>query len=584
MFKAARVLVLSASALALCACASAPGASAGLRPSQSASASASAAGDRIGTPYGYYLAGQAALDAGDSRMAADYFAKASDANPDAGFIKERVFTSALLAGDVTRAAATAPGPGEGSSASRLLGVLAQAVEALAKGRGAEAYAKLSQPEPDAPYSSAAVLLKPWAAAAAGRWADALAMPETGSRLVKMIASLDQALLFERAGRYPEAETAFKAMMSERMGQSLVLPAYAVFLERRGRRKEAVGVYDQLLAGDPGDPAVTEARARALRKGKPPAQLSITEGAAQALMAPAAAALSDRQNEIALVYLRLILRLESNRDDAWLMAGDLMGATGDQGAAREAYLRVGTKSRRYVDARARLAWSYQDEDPDAALKLAQDTVAAEPDSYLAQVTLSDLLRADKKFAQSAQVIDPLIARLGDKADWRLYYMRGVALERSGEWPKAEADFSKALVLRPNQPEVLNYLGYSWVNRGERVNEGMALIQKAVDLRPDEGAYVDSLGWAHYRLGQYPKAVELLEKAVGLEAGDPEINDHLGDAYWRVGRRDEARFQWAAVLTLDPDPDVKERVQRKLDSALGPDAVAASSVAAQSLTPK
>jgi len=575
MFKAARVLVLSASALALCACASATGASAGLRPSQSPSAD----GDATGTPYGYYLAGQAALDAGDSRTAADYFAKASDAKPDVGFIKERVFTSALLAGDVARAAATAPGPGEGSPASRLLGALAQSVEALAKGRGAEAYAKLSNPEPDAPYSSAAVLLKPWAAAAAGRWADALSMPETGDRVVKVIAGLDQALLFERAGRHAEAETAFKAMMAEPVGQSLILPAYAVFLERRGRRKEAVGVYDQLLASDPGDPSVTAARARALHKGKPPAQLSITEGAAQALMAPAAAALSDKQSEIALVYLRLILRLDPNRDDAWLMAGDLMGATGDQGAAREAYLRVGGKSRRFVDARARLAWSYQDADPAAALKLAQETAAAEPDSYLAQVTLSDLLRADKKFVESAKVIDPLIAHLGDKADWRLYYMRGVAFERSGEWPKAEADFNKALALRPNQPEVLNYLGYSWVNRGERIKDGMALIEKAVDLRPDEGAYVDSLGWAHYRLGQYPKAVELLERAAGLEAGDPEINDHLGDAYWRVGRRDEARFQWAAVLTLDPDPDVKARVQLKLDSPLGPDAAAASSVAAK-----
>lgn len=577
MLNAARILLLSASALTLCACVSAPGASAGLRPSQSASTGSDDAG--AGSPYGYYLAGQAALDAGDSRTAADYFAKASVARPDAGFIKERVFTAALLAGDVTRAAATAPGPGEGSPASRLLGALAQSVEALASGHGADAYAKLSSPEPGAPYSSAAVLLKPWAAAAAGRWSDAVTMPETGDRMVKVLASLDQALLFERAGRYPEAETAFKAMMSGQVGQSLILPAYAVFLERRGRRKEAVAIYDQLLASDPGDPSVVAARERALHKGKPPTQLSITEGAAQALMAPAAAALSDKQNEIALVYLRLILRLDPNRDDAWLMAGDLMGATGDQGAAREAYLRVGAKSGRYVDARARLAWSYQDGDPDTALKIAQEAAAAEPDSDLAQVTLSDLLRADKKFAESAKVIDPLIAKLGDKADWRLYYMRGVAFERSGEWPKAEADFTKALALRPNQPEVLNYLGYSWVNRGEKIKDGMAMIQKAVDLHPDEGAYVDSLGWANYRLGQYPKAVELLEKAVGLDASDPEINDHLGDAYWRVGRRDEARFQWAAVLTLDPDPDVKARVQQKLDSPLGPDAVAASSVAAK-----
>ncbi len=247
MLKAARILLLSASALTLGACASAPGAGAGLRPALSASAD----GHQTGSPYGYYLAGQAALDDGDSRAAVDYFAKASGAAPDAGFIKERVFTSALLSGDLTTAAATAPGPGEGTPSSRVLGVLAQAVEALATGHGAQAYAKLANPEAGAPYSSAVVLLKPWAAAAAGRWADAVTMPETGDRLVKVIASLDQALLFERSGRYPEAETAFKAMMAEQVGQSLILPAYAVFLERRGRRKEAVTVYDQMLASRSG---------------------------------------------------------------------------------------------------------------------------------------------------------------------------------------------------------------------------------------------------------------------------------------------------------------------------------------------
>ncbi len=175
---------------------------------------------------------------------------------------------------------------------------------------------------------------------------------------------------------------------------------------------------------------------------------------------------------------------------------------------------------------------------------------------------------------------MIAAGGAKADWRLYYMRAIARERSGRWQDAEVDLSKALALKPDQPEVLNYLGYSWVNRGVKVKDGMAMIQRAVDAQPEEGAYVDSLGWAYYRLGQYGTAVDTLERAVSLMAGDPEINDHLGDAYWKAGRRTEAQFQWRAVLTLKPDEDIRVRAEAKLASPLGPDVVtAAPAVAAQ-----
>jgi Flp pilus assembly protein TadD len=153
------------------------------------------------------------------------------------------------------------------------------------------------------------------------------------------------------------------------------------------------------------------------------------------------------------------------------------------------------------------------------------------------------------------------------------MRGVALERSGQWPDAERDLKKALEMQPNSPEVLNYLGYSWVNRGTHIQEGLKLIEKALTLQPDEGAYVDSLGWAYYRLGDYKKAVGLLERAATLDAGDAEINDHLGDAYWRAGRHDEARFQWRAVLTMKPPAGIKASAQMKLDSPDGVDAVAA-----------
>jgi Flp pilus assembly protein TadD len=156
------------------------------------------------------------------------------------------------------------------------------------------------------------------------------------------------------------------------------------------------------------------------------------------------------------------------------------------------------------------------------------------------------------------------------DWRLLFIRALSYDKMGRWDAAEADLQAALKLQPDEPELLNYLGYSWIDRGERLKEAMGMVERAVAQNPRSGAIVDSLGWAHYRLGDYKKAVEKLEQAVELEAGDPEINDHLGDAYWKAGRRDEAVFQWRRVLTLNPDAKMKAKVETKLASGSGPDA--------------
>ena len=564
MPKSFRLALIPLALLGLSACATSA-------PTSGAVTTAALSGGGQPSIYGLYLAGQTALDGGDSQAAADFFAQAREASPQADFLKERVFTAALMAGDIPRAAALAPGPDEGSPSSQAAGVLTVAVEQLAFDQGRAAYETLAAPRPGVPVAPPSTLLKPWAAAAAGKWTEALTLPDSPDRVTGLVAAFDQALLFERARRYTEAETAYKALLNDRIGQALTGPAFAVFLERRGRRKEAIAMYDQLLAGDPDDVSLLAGKLRAAKNGTPPSQMTIREGAAQALMVPTAVILSDKQFEEGLVYLRLILRLDPKRDDAWMQAGDVMGQAGDSRSARAAFGQVNAKSPRYADARSRLAWSYQADDKEAALKVARDTVAALPDSDTALITLADLLRADNRYEESAKVLDGVIGNGRHPTDWRLYYERGVALERSGRWAEAKADLDKALVLRPDEPEVLNYLGYSWVNRREKIKEGMELIQRAVDAQPDEGAYVDSLGWAYYQLGDYPNAVSTLEHAVALEAGDAEINDHLGDAYWRAGRRDEARFQWRAVMTFEPDPDVKARAEAKFASPLGVDAM-------------
>ena len=149
---------------------------------------------------------------------------------------------------------------------------------------------------------------------------------------------------------------------------------------------------------------------------------------------------------------------------------------------------------------------------------------------------------------------------------IYYFRGICYERSKQWPKAEVDMKKALELSPDQPLVLNYLGYSWVDQGVNLDEGMRMIRRAVEQRADDGYIVDSLGWAYYRMGDFENAVKYLEQAVELKPEDPTINDHLGDAYWRIGRRLEARFQWAHARDLKPEPEDLEKIQEKLKSGL------------------
>ncbi|MEQ9326199.1 MAG: tetratricopeptide repeat protein, partial [Rhodospirillales bacterium] len=185
-----------------------------------------------------------------------------------------------------------------------------------------------------------------------------------------------------------------------------------------------------------------------------------------------------------------------------------------------------------------------------------------------IALGNVMRGAERFSEAAEVLDRAVERLGEpRTDhWRVYYSRGIAFERSKQWDRAEKDFLKALDLEPEQPYVLNYLGYSWVDQGIHLERATEMIQQAVKLRPNDGAIVDSLGWALYRVGDFDGAVKQLERAVELMPHDPTINDHLGDAYWQVGRRHEARFQWQRALSLEPESDLVEIIEGKLKEGL------------------
>jgi len=564
------LLFAAASALTLAACAT--------QPVPPAAATAAAVPQDDTTTYGLYLAGHAARDAGALDVAADYLGRASLSEGGPPYLRRKAFTAALLAGDVTRAAALAPdAPADGdeddsAAALRRLGVLVQGVEAMAQGRYKDAVALLDGPGVGYPHRAAALLLAPWAEAGAGAYANAVnAVPVGNDPLAQFVARLNQAQLFERAGRNGEAEAVYKQLLTNGDTAGIVSVAYGVFLERRGRLNDAQALYRAALARNIGDPALGGALARASRHGQAPSLPTIRQSAAEALILPAARAMSEKQNEVALGYLRLALRLNPNHDEAWVLVGDLLAVAGDAAGARAAYSHPKLGSPRYQSARDKLAWSYQNGGQgDEALRLARETALAMPGSRQAKTTLAELLRENNDYEESATVLTQMIEQPGAQPDWRLYYLRASAYDGAGDWTKEEADLQTALKLRPDSPTLLNYLGYAWIDRGEHLQDALAMIQRAAVVEPQSGEVMDSLGWAYYRLGDYPSAVAKLEEAASLEAADADVNNHLGDAYWRVGRKIEAQFQWRRVLSLEPRDTLRAQVQAKLASPLGPDA--------------
>ncbi len=553
---ASRVCVLLATAALMTACATSGPTQKLLAPEDIAT-----------TPYGLFLAGQGALNDGYGGRASAYFDQARARGDDSdGLITERAFTAALLAGDIQRAASFAPN-GEGASEAGVrMGRLVLAVEALAQDKGKVAQPLLALDSVGFPHKSTAALLGPWAAAMARNVEGSLVRPQIrGDKIVDYFGMLSQAHLYERAKRFDEAETDFKVLTGGDSPSDIMVLAYGGFLERRGRKPDAQALYAKALANQPRNSGLIAAQARAsANRSTAPAAPSLKQGAALGVVASAANMVAAKQDELALVYLRLALRLDPDLNSAWLMVGDVLQASGDPAAARLAYGKPKPGSAEFAAGRAKLAWSYQaDKDTETAIKLAREAAAGGDED--AKITLADLLRANEKYLESADILTTLI---GPNPDWRLLFSRGTSYDRAGRWADGERDLKAALALSPDDPELLNYLGYSWIDRGENLAAALAMVQKAVGTNPNSGAMVDSLGWAYYRLGDFKKAVETLENAVELQAGDPDINNHLGDAYWRVGRRDEAGFQWHRVLSLEPEAKMKAEVEQKIASGLGP----------------
>jgi tetratricopeptide (TPR) repeat protein len=521
---------------------------------------------------GAYLAAKQADVSGDAAAAADRYKEALAADPDNAALLEAAVLNLLAAGQVDEAA---------EMAKRLVAVepdhrvsnLALVGADFAAGRFDAARARLSE-HADGFHPLTAGLLDAWAAYGAGDAAAAEARLKGLDQppLFQLFAQYHLGLLRMAQGDAAGAATAFEAASAQTTGPSTRLSlAYGAALEALGRTDEARDLYRRTTAAARrGDPAMDAAMAR-LDRGEPsqPLVRTAADGAAESLFAVASALSGEGGRRFAQAHARLATHLRPDFAAAWMLVAELLEQESLPQGALEAYGQVAPEAPLWARAQIGRAGALVDLGrPDAAIEALRAVIARFPEAGDAQLALADLLRSEERFAEAADVYTTAlgIEQAAGRADWTLYYQRGVAYERAGRWKDAEADFLEALRLEPDQPLVLNYLGYSWVEMGRNLDQAKAMIEKAVELRPEDGYITDSLGWVLYRLGDHAGAVEWLEKAVALEPVDPVINDHLGDALWMVGRKLEAQFQWRRARSFDPEPDALARIKRKLDFGL------------------
>jgi tetratricopeptide (TPR) repeat protein len=525
------------------------------------------------SPAGNYLAALIAGAERDTLAAATFFRETLRYDPRNPELIERAFVASLANGNMPDAFSLADRLLQ-RDANNGLAHLALGIRALKQHQYAGARNSLSKGGAGRQRDITATLLTAWSYAGGGDYKRAIAqVDKLKDEGFGTFRDFHAALIADLAGNVAEATKRFQAAYNGEKSTLRLVDAYARFQDRHGHHDEAIRAYeafDQIL---PRHPIVTAALAD-LRAGKPlePLIRTADQGAAEVLYGLGAVGGRQGDELAAIVYLRLSLYLSTKNGLATITLADIFERLKQYEQASEVYDSVAEDSPLRVNADIQTALLLETlGKTEEAQKRLQDIVNDKPKNEEALTALGNLQRSRKQFAEAAATYTKALelSTKPEKSLWSLYYYRGIAYERQKAWPKAEADFKKALELFPDQPLVLNYLGYSWVDQGINLDEAFKMLRRAVELRPTDGYVVDSLGWGHYKLGQYDQAVKELERAIELKSSDPVINDHLGDAYWRIGRKLEAHFQWNHARDLKPEPEDLDRILKKIDNGLPDD---------------
>ncbi|WP_291638304.1 tetratricopeptide repeat protein [Bosea sp. (in: a-proteobacteria)] len=526
---------------------------------------------------GNYLAAVVAGAGRDLAAASAYLREAIKDDPQNSDLLERGFVAFLAdgaMGDTFRAAEklVQRDPSNG------LAQLALGVRALKQKSYATARNQLQRGGRGRSADITATLLAAWAYSGSGDTKRALDTLERlrGESTFDRFRDFHAGLILDIAGRKSESTRRLKAAYEAERTNLRLVDIWARHQARAGDREAALATLNEFEQRvRPNHPVVRDALAKVGAKEPLPRIVASTQqGAAEVLYGLASAGILQGDEATALLYLRLAVYLDPSHDLAVLTLGDILERAKQSEDAVDVYRRMPENSalRPVADIQIGLGLETLGK-TEEAVKHMEALIAARPDDVEAISALGNIYRSRKRFEEAADTYNKAIGKLASpgRSNWDLFYSRGISYERTKRWPEAEADLRKALELMPEalgreRALVLNYLGYSLVDRNLKLDEALGMLRRAVDLRPRDGYIIDSLGWAHYRLGRYDEAVVELERAMELRPSDPVINDHLGDVYWRTGRPLEARFQWNHARDLGPEPEDLEKILRKIEKGL------------------
>ena len=520
---------------------------------------------------GSYLAARHAGAERDAASAAAYYLDVLKLDPHNPDLLSRTFLSVLTDGNVDDAS---------KLAERLLAIdhsdriarLVIGIRELKLRHYGPARQNFSQSVRGPVTDLTATLLSAWALYGAGDSRVAVEVLDklSGPDWYGIFKDLHAGIILDLANNRKDAGKHYASAYKADPSALRTVEAYGRFLSRNGSKDDALKIYQDFAKALPDHPVVNQ-EIKQISDGEklPPLADSAQAGAAEALYGLGASIGRRGGEDLALIYLQLALYLEPSHAMALLSLGDLYEELKKPDLAIKAYERVPPSSPLARNAEIQLAVDLDSLDrTDEAKKRLEHVIAEHPKDTEAIIELGNIQRGRKQFADCADSYGKAVNTVAqpEKSNWVMFYFRGICHERAHQWPAAEADMKKALELFPDQPLVLNYLGYSWIDRGENLERGLKMIEKAVDLRPEDGYIVDSLGWAHYRTADYTAAVQYLEKAIELVPEDPTINDHLGDAYWQTGRLVEARYQWRRALQFGPQANEVKPIEAKLERGL------------------
>jgi tetratricopeptide (TPR) repeat protein len=520
---------------------------------------------------GNYLAALVAGLSTDTAAAAQYYAESLKFDPHSADLAERAFVTMLAEGNMTEAlrlsqTVSRKNPGNG------IVQLILAANAFHDGQFAAARSALHRGTGKAGTDLTASLLTAWAWLGAGNPKKAAEtiekMPDDPA--TRPFRNLHAGLIAKLADKSDEALSSIKSAYDNDHNAVLTADLYARTLYAMGQKDEAKAVYLELAKILPRHPLIRDALER-IDAGKPLEDRIKDEksGAAEVLFGLGSAVTRDGDELSSLIYLRLAVWLMPDHAPALLAIGETYDRMKQLESAIAAYDKVPKDSALRVSADIQRALDLEQLGrSDEAISLLKQTTTRTSEPSESLIALGNIYRSRKQFAEAAEAYSAALKSVPTTGPglWSLYYSRGIALERLKRWPEAETDFRKALELSPEQPLVLNYLGYSWIEQGSNLDEAFRMLRRAVEQRPTDGYIVDSLGWAYYRLGQYDNALQLMERAVSLKAADPTVNDHLGDVYWRLGRKLEAQFQWNHARDLGAEPEDLPKILEKIEKGL------------------